>query len=61
MNINSSQQSRAKNQINNTVIDYRNGKYQGTIQPQTRLPNGIGMFLSQDYYIALGFWKQGRI
>lgn len=60
-NINNSIHSRAKNNINNTIIDYRNGKYQGTIEAQTRLPNGMGMFLSQDYHIALGFWKQGRI
>jgi len=61
ININHSQLTKNKNQINHTIIDYRNGKYQGTIQTHTRLPHGIGMFLTQDYHIALGSWKQGRI
>ena len=30
----------------NVIVDYRNGKYQGELSENQRLPDGLGMFLT---------------
>ncbi len=41
------------------IIDYRNGKYQGTTIAPNMVREGVGMILDHNYLFAIAAWKQG--
>jgi hypothetical protein len=42
-----------------TVIDFRNGRYQG--QTKNQLPHGLGIFINKDWLFCLGEWLSGEL
>lgn len=54
-----------KNERKNTdaselrILDYRNGKYQGTTTAPLMTREGVGMVLDHNYLFAIAAWKQG--
>lgn len=43
------------------IIDYRNGKYQGTTVGVQMTREGVGMILDHNYLFAIATWKQGFV
>ena len=41
-----------------SIVDYRNSKYQGELNPETLQREGVGMCLDHNYLLALGKWKR---
>jgi hypothetical protein len=41
------------------IIDYRNGKYQGTTTGPQMTRQGVGMVLDHNYLLAIAAWKEG--
>lgn len=56
-----------KNEKRNTdksqlrILDYRNGKYQGTTVGQQITRQGIGMVLDHNYLLTIAAWRQGYV
>jgi hypothetical protein len=50
-----------KNNDNNElrILDYRNGKYQGTTTGAQMMRHGIGMMLDHNYLLSMASWKVG--
>lgn len=42
-----------------TIIDFRNGRYQGEIK--NKLPDGVGIFFSIDLIFIIAHWKEGKM
>jgi hypothetical protein len=43
----------------NQIIDFRNGRYQGSADIYSRRPFGRGMFLDENYLFVLSDWIDG--
>ncbi len=48
-----------KNQLR--ILDYRNGKYQGTTLGLNMTRNGIGIALDHNYLLTIASWKEGNV
>lgn len=43
------------------ILDYRNGKYQGTTVGSQMTRDGVGMVLDHNYLLAIAAWKEGYV
>lgn len=43
------------------ILDYRNGKYQGTTSGDQMTREGIGMVLDHNYLFSISSWKGGNV
>lgn len=52
-----SQHQKSNNELR--ILDYRNGKYQGTTKGLQMVRDGLGMILDHNYLFAIAAWKEG--
>ncbi|CAM6002816.1 unnamed protein product [Sphagnum balticum] len=43
------------------ILDYRNGKYQGTTAGINMMRSGVGMVLDHNYLLGVGQWRNGQL
>lgn len=43
------------------ILDYRNGKYQGTTLGLNMTRDGIGMIMDHNYLLTIASWRAGLV
>lgn len=44
-----------------SIIDYRNGKYQGSINNNSMIRQGLGTLMDHHYLLVIANWSEGKV